>query len=131
RRQELEHRLDRRLSELRIRRMRRLAAKAQRDALRALRAAGELALRRLTVDEELAGWRQTIRGSRAVGPRFLADDEEQIDAILPCFREPVGRGEHRRGDSLGVGRAASIQPAFLLARRDIWKHRVEVRRERD
>ena len=52
--QQREHRLDRRLAEVRVRRVRGASARAHDDAQRSLRAARELALGRLAVDEELA-----------------------------------------------------------------------------
>ena len=131
RRQQLEHRLDRRLAEMRVRGVRGAAARADRDAQRSFRAARQLALGRLAVDEELARRREPIGRARAVGSLLFADDEQQVDALLAGRREVVGGDEHRRGDALGVARAATAQLVAVEPRRDVRRHGVEVRRQRD
>ena len=41
---------------------------------------------------------KTICGAGSIRTRFLADDKEEVDALLACLDEPVGCGEHRRRD---------------------------------
>jgi hypothetical protein len=111
--------------------MSRATAGSHGDTQRALRAARQLALCRLAVDEKPARWREAIGGARPVGPLLFPDDEQEIDALLTGAREVVGGDEHRGGDSLGIAGAAPAQPRSVESRRDVRGYGVEMRRESD
>src|SRR5690242_12057064 len=111
--------------------MRGFATNAHRDPLRALRAACELALRWLAVDEKSARGGQSVRGARAVGALLFPDDEEQIDTFLTALREAVRGAEHRGGNPFRVRRATTGEPVTLQAWRQVWGNGVEMSGERD
>ncbi len=129
--EEVEHRLDGRLPEVRIGGVRLAPADPHHDALRALAARRKSALGRFTVHEPLARGRQVIGCAGAVGALLLADEQQQVDALLAAFHEVLRGHEHGGRDSLGVTGAASVELVARERRRDVRWHRVEVRRERD
>ena len=116
---------------MRVRGVRRPAARAHGDAQRSLRAARELALGRLAVDEEPARRRKTIRRARAVGSLLFADDEQQVDALLAALRQPIG------GTSIAAAMPFASHAPRPCSRSpcrrggDVRRDGVEVRRERD
>src|SRR5690348_16417899 len=102
--------------------MRGFATNAYRDALRTLRATGELALRWLAVDEKSARGGQSVRGARAVRALLFPDDEEQIDTFLTALREAVRGAEHRGGNPFRVRRATTGEPVTLQTRWQVWRN---------
>ena len=110
--QQREHRLDRRD----CRAARRRSARRGRVCARRRAASPwprcELALGGLAVDEEAARRLEMVGGARAIGALLLADDEQQVDAVLARGGQALGGAQHRRGDALGVARAASVQAVF-------------------
>jgi hypothetical protein len=80
--QQGEKRLNRGLTEVRIRRVRFAAAGSDGYAERALGAAGKLALGGLAIDEELALRRKIIRRARSVRGLLFPHNEQEVDAIL-------------------------------------------------
>ena len=128
--QECEHRLDGGDAEFCVGGMRGAAARADDDALRALRAGGELALRRFAIHEVRACGGQQVGGPRTIGPLLFANDEQQIDALFTRRDQTFGRAEHGRGDSLRVAGTATIEPLTFFSRRDIRRHGIEMRGER-
>src|SRR6185503_1533797 len=107
-----------------------LPAYADSDALRPLRAARELALRRLAVHEKATRRRQSVGGARPIRSLLFTDHEEKIHALLARLGESLSRGEHGGGDSLGVRRAATGETIALQTRRHIGRHGIEVGGER-
>ena len=90
RRQQLEHRLDRRLAELRVRGVRCTASRANGDPQRAFRAARQLAFGRLAVDEKSArcagdGWRHARRRILSL-PRRRTGDRRAARRPSPACR---------------------------------------------
>jgi hypothetical protein len=130
-REQVDERIDGRAAEVRVGRVRLAAARAHGDAQRALGAARQLALGGLAVDEPAARGRQVVGRARAVGALLLADDEQEVDALLAGAREAVGRAQHGGRDPLRVRAPAAVQAVALQARRVVRRHRVEVRGERD
>ena len=131
RRKQTEHGLDGRLAQVRVRRVRGAPAGADDDALRALGAAGELALGGFAVDQPLAGGGQMVGGARAVGVLLLAHHEQQIHPVLAFFGELLGRDHHGSGDALGVAGAATVEAVAFEPRRHVGRHGIEVRGQRD
>ena len=130
-RQQLEHRLDGGLPEMRVRGMRLASARPYRRAQRALGSTRELALRRLSVYQESAFRAQIVGRARAIGALLLADHEQHVDALLATGDEAVGGHHHGGGNSLGIRRPAPEQARTLQPRRNVGRNRVEMRRERD
>src|SRR5256885_17033297 len=110
---------------MRVRGVGSLAANADRHALGALRSAGELALRRLAVDEVATRSGQSICRARAVGPLLFSDDEQQIDPLFAILGQSVRGTEHRGRDALRIGGAAASQAIALQPRRQVRRYRVE------
>src|SRR5579872_561234 len=108
--------------------MRLAAVRAEDDAERSLGAGGQLALRRLAVDQEPARRRQQIGRAGAVGLFFLADDEEQIHARFASRKEALAGDEHGGRNPLRIARTAPDQPVAVKAWTDVRGNGVEVRR---
>src|SRR5258705_6562926 len=125
RRQQLEHRLDRRTAEVRICRVRLTATGPDGGAQRSLGTARELALGRLTVDQKATARTEIVGSARAIGALLLSHDEEDVDALLTACDEPVCRYYHGGRDSFRVRRAAPKQPRALESRRDVWRDGVK------
>src|ERR1700687_2591592 len=98
-------------------------------AKRALGAARQLALVRLSVDQKATLRSKIVCRSRAIRPLFLSDDEEQLDALFTAADEPVRRDQHRRRNSFRVRRPATKQLRPLESGWDIRGNRVEMRGE--
>src|SRR6266480_3603061 len=129
----VEQRVDRRSPLLGIGRVGRDAFGPQGQPERALGAGGELVVGRLAVDQPaaLAGARMRVRGPRPRAPHLLVHHEQQPDLAHPLGPEPLGRGDLGRDDALRVTRAPPVQKAALLPRRQMGRHRVEVRGQHD
>src|ERR1700736_6649820 len=98
-------------------------------AKRALGAARQLALGRLSVDQKATLRSKIVCRSRAVRALFLSDDEQQLDALFAAADEPVRRDQHRRRNSFRVRSPATKQLRPLESGWDIWGNRVEMRGE--
>src|SRR5689334_18419917 len=114
-----------------VRRVRFATSHTYNHALRSLAARRELALSGFAVDQILAGRGQSIGGPRARRSLLLANDEQQIDALLTGISESLRCQHHRCGEALRVTRAAPIKSATIQSRCDERRDRVEVRREGD
>jgi hypothetical protein len=60
--------------------------------------------------------------ARAVGALLLADDEQEVDALLTGAREAVGRTQHGGRDPLRVRAAAAVESVALEPRRVVRRH---------
>ncbi len=131
RRQQLEHWFDRRLAEVRIRRVRRAAPSTDGYTQRTLGTARQPALGRLTVDEKGARCRKLVRRPCSVGALLFAHDKEEVHALLAGGRQIFGGAEHRGRYSLGVAGPPAKKPFMLELRRDVRRNGIEVGGEGD
>ena len=102
------------------------AAGANRDPQRSLRAARQLTLRRLAVDQKATSRPQIVGSASAIRALFLPDDEEDVDALLTIVYQTVGSDHHRGCNPFRVRRTASKKSRSFQARRNERRHRVEV-----
>ena len=89
----------------------RTSACEQFDPQHASRERRELAVGRLAVDQVPVAHRVKVRQRGAVAAALLADDEQQADPAFAAGAEPIGGGQLRGQDPLGVARSSPVQPA--------------------
>ncbi len=125
--------IDRRAPVLGIGRVRGDPGGAQCEAQRSFAAGCEPVIGRLAVDEPAAFPRQgvRIRCPRAHASHFLIHDEQQPNPVHPLGAEPLGGGDLRRHDPLGVAGAAAVQDPIRDSRRRMRRYGVEVGGEHD
>ncbi len=109
------------------------AGRSEADAERALRARGQEVVGRLAVDEEaaVACPRVRVGGARAVARHLFVNREEQSDLFYTFGAQSLGGRDLRGDDALRVARAAARDEFVVLARSDVRRHGVHVRREYD
>src|SRR6266566_3472969 len=93
----------------------------------ALGSASELAVGRLTVDQEAALGPKVVRRSGPVGPLLFTNDKEELNALLAVAHEAICRHHHRRRQSLRVRRTTTVEPRPLESGGKIGRNRVKVR----
>src|SRR3954469_10774942 len=106
---------------------------AKLQAQNAARRQAEAIVRRLSVDQVVAGGTggRFVRDLRAIASALFADDEDKADPRLTLATQLLGRGNLRRQNALGVARAATIQAIAVDAAREKGGHAIDVRREGD
>src|SRR5580698_1653135 len=101
----------------------------QLHAQRALRGQRQPVLRRFAVDEKLRTARLLVGYSCALAVAFLTHQEQQAD-VNPFGFQLLRCRNLRDDDALRVARTAAVDAVFGLLRRNVGRHRIHVRRER-
>lgn len=72
-----------------------------------------------------------VRRTRACASCFFVHSEKQPDILYTFGAQLFGGNNLRRYDSLRVARTAPVNIIFVFARRDVRRHGIHVRREKD
>src|SRR5262249_28965215 len=129
--QGVEQSVNRGVAELRIRRVRKLAARFEFIAENAFGAERELVLRRLAVDEKARATRRGGGGFRADAAALFADDEEQREIAHAGGGKIFGGADHGGDNAFGIARAAAVDVRFVFAGGKEGRDGVQMRGQRN
>lgn len=102
----------------------------------ALGSDGDCAVSRLAVDEGAARRRDAlcekrlVRGTSSVVRHLFTDDKQERDRKTRVSQS-FGRTDHSGRNPLRIAGPAPSNEFAIDARRDVWGHRIQMRRQRD